>query len=110
MPTPDSYIACRTYGHAWFEAPITGAWAQGWGSIGAPMTLRCERCTAERHDVINPTGDVIRRSYVHPPNYRYPKHEAPTVKDMRLALLALIRQNKRDDLARARANKQASRG
>jgi hypothetical protein len=107
--TPDNYIACRTYGHAWFDAPIEGAWAQGWGSIGGnPMCLKCERCTAERHDVVNSLGEIIYRRYLHPENYKYQRNERPTIQDMRLALIAVIRQNRRDDLAQKRAVKRAN--
>lgn len=106
--TPDTYIACRTWGHAWFSADAEGSWAQGWGGTGNPVCLRCERCTAERRDVIDSLGEVIYRRYLHPENYKYRPYERPTIQDMRLALIAVIRQNRRDDLAQKRAVKKAT--
>jgi hypothetical protein len=81
-----------------------------WGDVGNPMCLRCERCEAERHDVVDRGGDIIYRRYLHPENYKYQRNERPTIQDMRLALLAAIRQNRRDDLARVRAAKKAANG
>ncbi len=104
--TPDSYIACRTYGHAWFEAPVVGEWATGW-QHAEPVALKCERCDAERHDIVDRSGQVVRRKYVYPPNFRYPKAEKPSIQDMRLALIALQRQAKRDRKAMDRQNARA---
>jgi hypothetical protein len=67
----------------------------GWGDIGTPMGLACERCGCERHDIVNAFGEVIRRSYVYPENYRYPPREAPSIKEMRLGLISAIQETRR---------------
>jgi hypothetical protein len=64
----DSAIRCRTYGHAWDEftatdmgPPTGGLWR---------LSLRCVRCTTERHDIIDIHGGVTARRYIYPEGYR----------------------------------------
>jgi hypothetical protein len=59
-------VQCRTYGHGWseFVRPDLPAVA-GWR-----LTLRCDRCTSERHDVINLIGELQHRHYQYPDGYR----------------------------------------
>ena len=79
------YTRCRTYGHAWFEAD------SDWNStMGTPITLRCERCMAERREAVSHTGQLISRHYVYPKNYQYSSaDERPSKDEFRVALLAL---------------------
>lgn len=83
MPTPDDYIACRTFGHAWFE------YDSNWTPIfGTPITLRCERCGGERRDIIDALGRLGRRYYLMPEGYFYASgSDRPSRADMRLALI-----------------------
>jgi len=59
-------VRCRTYGHAWDEFAPVGMDdpAYGWR-----LSLRCIRCTTERHDVIDTIGAVSERRYIHPDGY-----------------------------------------
>lgn len=60
-------LRCRLYGHAWDEFyPIDLARpVAGWR-----LSLRCTRCTTERHDLIGRTGDLEGRRYAYPEDYR----------------------------------------
>lgn len=61
-----SMMRCRTYGHAWDEfTPIDLPPKAGW-----QLSLRCIRCTTERHDVIDLVGNLSERRYVYPDGYR----------------------------------------
>ena len=65
----DSYLRCRTYGHAsWDEfTPIDleAPW-YGWR-----LSLRCIRCSTERHDNISyGTNFIMGRQYVYPDGYK----------------------------------------
>src|SRR5436190_980149 len=85
------YTRCRTYGHAWFEAD------SDWSSTtGTPLTLRCERCTAERREAIARTGELVTRRYVYPKGYAYARDATPSRDEFRLQLLALrLRETRR---------------
>jgi hypothetical protein len=64
----DSFLRCRTYGHAWDEfTPIDleAPW-YGWR-----LSLRCIRCSTERHDNISyGTNVIMGRQYVYPDGYK----------------------------------------
>ena len=62
----EAFLRCRSYGHAWEEfAPIDlDAPIYGWR-----LSLRCTRCTMERHDNIDFKGRVMSRRYIPPPGY-----------------------------------------
>ena len=61
----------------------------------------------QRHDIVDRSGQVVRRKYVYPPNFRYPKAEKPSIQEMRLALIALQRQANRERKAIDRRNARA---
>lgn len=73
---------CKMIGHAWIpQAQAKSGWTPSWG-IG--LVLECERCGAERRDVIDQTGALSSRSYQHPPGYKYePGQDRPTRADLR---------------------------
>lgn len=85
------YEKCRVWGHAW-EDFIPERRSPGWGSR---FSLRCVRCTTERHDVIDSLGDLSQRSYVYPDDYRLAKDETPTRASLRLDLLSDLRRTRR---------------
>lgn len=65
----DAYLQCRTWGHGWSETVRSDLQKPDYGWR---LTLRCERCTCERHDIIDPvSGDLIPngRRYFHPDGY-----------------------------------------
>jgi hypothetical protein len=81
-------LRCRTYGHSWdeFYPPNLGTPSFGWR-----LSLRCARCTAERHDLIDVLGRVGQRQYVYPPNYSMLRDETPTRDELRQRMLTEVR-------------------
>lgn len=63
---PIEYITCRTISHAWDEFhPMMRPPEFGWR-----LSLRCTRCTMERHDLISRvTFELLQRYYVPPEGY-----------------------------------------
>jgi len=89
-------LRCRTYGHAWdeFYPSNLGVPIFGWR-----LSLRCTRCTAERHDLIDSIGSVGGRRYIYPDGYQLKRDETPSREEMRMSLF----RNVRDKLAAADA-------
>lgn len=63
----DDFVLCRTIGHSWDDVTglvdrerVTGAWS---------LSLRCIRCTTERHDLVNYQGEVVERRYIYAEGY-----------------------------------------
>lgn len=89
-PTEDDFTMCRTIGHAWdnfypnLEPP----------SMGWRFSLRCARCTSERHDIVGPRdGAVWARQYAWPDGYRLQRGvERPTRPDLRRAVFDRLRE------------------
>lgn len=84
----DDYVRCRIYSHAWdeffpddMEVP----------SFGWRLSLRCTRCTTERHDVIDRKGAVAMRRYIYPEGYSYATGERPDRSYFRDALFDRLR-------------------
>lgn len=78
--TYGQYGDCRRLRHAWFDVPSD--WQ---ANFGIPLTVRCQRCGAERRDQAGPnTGELVSRRYVYPEGYSYPRGEAPTANDFRM--------------------------
>jgi hypothetical protein len=96
MGLDQAMLRCRTYGHAWdeFYPDNLGVPLYGWR-----LSLRCVRCTAERHDLIDHIGQVGQRRYIYPDDYSLGRDETPTREEMRLSLF----QSVRDKLAKAQA-------
>lgn len=86
------YEKCRVWGHAWEDFIPHGKRPAGWGSR---FSLRCVRCTTERHDVIDSLGDLSAREYVYPDDYKMAKDETPTRQALRLDLLGDLRGSRR---------------
>jgi hypothetical protein len=84
----ESILRCRTWGHAWDEYFPDDL---GPPSFGYRSSLRCTRCTTERHDVIDINGDVGQRRYIYPEGYQLARDETPTRSEMRLALFDRVR-------------------
>jgi hypothetical protein len=82
------YERCRTWGHAWEDFVPFGKRPQGWGMR---FSLRCIRCTTERHDLIDTLGQLSSRQYVYPDDYSLAKDETPTRAELRLDLLRKMR-------------------
>jgi hypothetical protein len=84
----ESMIRCRTYGHAWdeFYPSVKGPPSFGWR-----LSLRCTRCTTERHDTIDVLGHVAAREYLYPEGYHLLRDETPTRDQLRVAMFARVR-------------------
>jgi hypothetical protein len=81
-----AYIRCRSYGHAWDEfSPIDlDPPVYGWR-----LSLRCVRCTMERHDNLDFKGMLMGRRYIPPDGYRI--KNAPERFEFRAELFAQLR-------------------
>ena len=88
MGIDQAMLRCRTYGHAWdeFYPDNLGEPMFGWR-----LSLRCTRCTAERHDTIDNTGGVGGRRYIYPDGYQMQRDETPTREEMRMNLFRDVR-------------------
>jgi hypothetical protein len=90
------YQRCRTWGHAWEEF-IPRNTRPRWGEL---FTLRCTRCTTERHDTINALGQLGGRRYVYPDDYRLAADETPTRDELRVALAQTLQREVRERVTR----------
>jgi hypothetical protein len=59
------HVDCRTFNHAW--VPVE---ADRNPQIGWYMNMRCERCGTVRKDIVNRFGEVERRRYEYPDDYK----------------------------------------
>lgn len=69
----DQIVICRTLGHSWDENPnaeLDTMFPSEW-----VFALRCTRCTTERFDFTNVSGDLIQRYYRYPDKYK--THKTP---------------------------------
>jgi hypothetical protein len=86
----DAMLRCRLVRHRWDEFYPTdmGTPAYGWR-----LSLRCDRCTAERHDLIDYQGRLIpgSRRYIYPDGYRMQRDETPSRESMMLDLFGRVR-------------------
>jgi|SRR5215467_4339190 len=85
----DAYVRCRSYGHAWDEfVPIDlDPPVYGWR-----LSLRCIRCTMERHDNLAFSGALMARRYIPPTGYSSGRgEEKPTRTEFRQALFDKLR-------------------
>lgn len=83
-----SMLRCRVYGHSWdeFYPDDLETPAYGWR-----LSLRCTRCTTERHDVIDSIGQVSMRRYIYVEGYQVERDEKPTREELRLTMFNRIR-------------------
>jgi hypothetical protein len=81
-------LRCRIYRHAWdeFYPDDLGVPLYGWR-----LSLRCTRCTTERHDVIDHIGQLAQRQYIYPDGYRMARDETPTPDELRQNLYGNVR-------------------
>ena len=90
----EEYVKCRSWGHEWdMFSPLRRRAA--WGTL---LSLRCSRCSMERHDTIDASGDVSARQYKPPPGYKLTRaHQGDraTGAEVRLEVLRRIRKSTR---------------
>ena len=78
----EDHHLCRMIGHAWLpQSQSKFGWTPPWG-IG--IILECDRCGAERHDVIDQAGELSVRNYVYPEGYEWGGEDRPTRADLRV--------------------------
>jgi hypothetical protein len=84
------FVRCRTYNHAWDEFNPIDLESP---SYGWRLSLRCIRCSTERHDTIAfGTGQMLSRRYIYPDGYQTPKgEEKPTKEVFREELFTRLR-------------------
>ena len=82
-------IRCRTYGHAWDEFYPDNLGVPLWGWR---LSLRCARCTTERHDTIDHIGQVGQRRYIYPEDYSMLRDETPTREQLRVTMFNRIKE------------------
>lgn len=92
MSTPPKYpyINCRLFGHTWNADPQAIADyldnLREEPELGEPdVGLRCLRCEMLRVDWWDFRGDLLRRHYVTPENYKIESILPPTRADWRMA-------------------------
>lgn len=70
----ESFVECRTLGHAWERfVPDDKRKPQ----FGVRMSLRCMRCTMERHDLVKRMdGSMLSRGYDPPEGYSLTAEES----------------------------------
>jgi hypothetical protein len=71
-------------GHAWFPIPVD-SYIAPWG---VPLWLACQRCGAERHDLIGRAGQLLTRTYHYQPGYLYDPGEKVPRDDARGQMMA----------------------
>jgi len=90
MPPRGDYqqAQCRTYGHAWeeFFPADMGTPLYGWR-----LSLRCTRCSSERHDIIDVLGRVNGRRYIYVEGYQMARDERPDRDTLRREMYDRIR-------------------
>lgn len=62
----DEMLKCKLFGHAWddFVSMLRPA------KFGARVSVRCVRCTTERHDIVSwIDGGLLSREYRYPEGY-----------------------------------------
>jgi hypothetical protein len=85
----DAFVRCRTYNHAWDEFNPIDLEAP---SYGWRLSLRCIRCTTERHDTIAyRSGQILSRRYIYPDGYQNKGEDRPTKEVFREELFVRLR-------------------
>lgn len=62
---PETHLHCRDYGHSW--RPFTARWVAAQRAY--EQSLRCTRCRAQRHRVLDSTGEILNTHYTYPDHY-----------------------------------------
>jgi hypothetical protein len=96
----EEFVKCRSWGHEWDQfMPLRRKAA--WGTL---LSLRCSRCTMERHDTIDYKGDVTAREYKAPEGYKLTgKSRGDRLKGADLRLEILRRQRVKPEPAKKKA-------
>ena len=66
----DSYVICRTLGHAWDVIPNAQFSLDLFRTSSGAMALRCIRCFTERYDYIGKDMEIAYRTYKYPEHYK----------------------------------------
>jgi len=85
----DEMLRCRTLGHQWDDFYPTSLAPP---SFGWRLSLRCARCSTERHDIISHAqGEVLSREYRYVDGYQQGRDERLDRPELRKALYERIR-------------------
>ena len=66
----DSYVLCRTLGHAWDDNPGATVDSDLFAVATGVLALRCTRCSTERFDYLGKGMGLYARYYRYPDKYR----------------------------------------
>lgn len=90
----EEYVRCRSWGHQWDDfQPLRRRAA--WGTL---LSLRCERCSTQRHDTIDSRGEVSSRQYVYPEGYEVAglsRGDRITAPELRREILTRMRRGEK---------------
>lgn len=91
VPGDDEFRECRTLGHAMFRFQANDLDRP---DFGWRLSVRCERCSTQRHDIIDHrTGSIIGRRYIWPDGYLLEPGLGRTTRDeMRESLFERLRK------------------
>ena len=65
----EDFILCRDLGHLW--RPLSARWSED--DRAYARTMRCGRCSTERHQLLSPAGHVLSGTYDYTEGYSAPK-------------------------------------
>lgn len=98
-------LMCRTLGHAWDTFNPNSMRPP---EFGDRLSLRCTRCTTERHDICSwADGSLVARSYIYPDNYRLASRYFRN--DYRLALIGVLNPRRRQAMKATKASSTKAR-
>ena len=84
-------VRCRVLRHSWDDFDPVGLREP---SFGTRVSLRCLRCSSERHDVYDSNGEVTYRRYIYVEGYQYAKGERPSAAEFRVLLMKAQRKER----------------
>lgn len=87
MATTKEMRTCRTIGHSWDAYDVVKQ-----SRSAFVVSLRCERCTSIRNDVIDSHGFLVSRYYIYVEGYRDAEISAGSRDDKRAWLLKELLQ------------------
>lgn len=93
------YQKCRAFHHSWDEF-IPGPGDARPAPYGRGFSLRCDRCTAQRHDTFDAYGNLSSRKYVYPSGYEVAADEKPTIEQLRLSIVRELKTEAAERVAR----------
>lgn len=91
----EDFILCRDLGHLW--RPLSARWSAE--DSAYERTMRCGRCSTERHQLLSASGHVLSGNYAYTEGYTAPKGQGRLGTEGRdsLRLESILRLLGKDD-------------